>query len=75
MRTYNLRLTAYNKIDPANKTAFSNVPLTVYHKCYNMILTKDLPGLYKEYPLKQSSDKLTIDRFTSDTECLVDLTF
>ena len=34
-----------------------------------------MTGMYKEYPLKTSSDILNIPRFAADTSCLVNLNF
>jgi hypothetical protein len=73
-RTYNMRLASYNKISGTNKT-YSLVPLTVYHKCYNMKLDQNIPDTDEEYPLKASSAILIIPRFTDDLECLLTLTF
>lgn len=56
-------------------TIFSDVNLTVYHKCYFMKINQTFPGYYREYPYFMNSDAFNIRTFTPDTSCQVNLTF
>jgi hypothetical protein len=53
----------------------SLVSLNVYHKCYKLSLIQNLAGLDVEYSLMKSYDILDVPRFTTDFECIIDVTF